>query len=276
MAHPGSQDPQPALPLSLALVATLAGFGALLASQALAPRWISDYGFRVVLIASEVALAAPALLMLAAFGRGALRALAALPAGRVAGLALALGLALWVTSLGLLELQYTLWPPPPGYLEMFRQVHDLLRPKGPLDAVYSLAAIALFPALCEELLMRGVLLPSLRQHLPGAAAIGFSAFAFAMLHFDQYRWPFTFAVGLALGALRLRTGLLVAPVLAHAALNSLTFAAVPFLDDPSEPLPDPRPALGAALFAAGLAATAAAWRFLPPPRKLDAPGTRLS
>ena len=110
--------------------------------------------------------------------------------------------------------------------------------------------------------MRGILLPSLRAHLPAAAAVGLSSIAFALLH-DPYRMAFTFAVGIALGALRLRSGLLLPSMIAHATLNTLTFAAVPFLDDPNAPMPDPRPFVGAGLLALGLLGTAAAWRFLP-------------
>src|SRR5262249_46935336 len=84
---------------------------------------------------------------------------------------------------------------------------------------------------------------------------------FASMH-DLYRMPFTFAVGLVLGALRLQQGSLAPSMLAHATLNALTFAAAPFLDDPQEPLPDPRPLLGLALLAAGALATVVLWRRL--------------
>jgi membrane protease YdiL (CAAX protease family) len=188
-------------------------------------------------------------------------------------LCVGLGATLWIASLGLLELQYTVWPPAPGYIEMFRRLHDLLRPRGPLDALYSVLAIAVVPALCEEAVIRGVLLPSLRTRLGALLAIGLSSLLFAFMH-EAYRMPFTFAVGLALGALRLRTGSLLPSLLAHASLNTLTFAAAPFLDDPTGPLPDPRPLLGLLLLASGALASAFLWARLPkdadeqdPPRR---------
>jgi membrane protease YdiL (CAAX protease family) len=168
-------------------------------------------------------------------------------------LALAAGAAFWVASLGLLELQYAVWQPPAGYLELFRRLHEALRPAGPLDWFFSLTAIALVPAVCEEVLNRGIILPSFQASLGDVGAVGASAVVFGLMHLDPYRLPFTFAVGLALGALRVRAGSLLPGVIAHAALNTLTFAAAPFLDDPAQTLPDPRPLLGAALFLAGSA-----------------------
>jgi membrane protease YdiL (CAAX protease family) len=228
-------------------------------------------GVRGVLMLSEGALLVPVLLLLAVRRESPLRTvgLGAAPR-RVVLVSLALGGGLWLASLGLLELQYSVWAPPPAYIDAFRRLHEMLRPRGPLDALFSLLAIALMPALCEEALIRGILLPSLRRRLAAPLAVGLSSLVFALMH-DAYRMPFTFAVGLALGALRLRAGSLLPSLLAHATLNSLTFAAAPFLDDPAKPLPDPRPLLGLALLLLGTAATAFVWNRLPP--SLPAAGT---
>src|SRR5436309_2258560 len=123
-------------------------------------------------------------------------------------------------------------------------------PHHPFDALVSLATIALIPALCEESLLRGIVLTSLLRQ-GAAAAVLVSATLFAVIHFDAYRFPFTLALGLALGLLRLRTGSLLAPIVVHAVLNATTFVTVPFVDPPSVPLPAPRPGLGAGLLAAG-------------------------
>jgi membrane protease YdiL (CAAX protease family) len=167
------------------------------------------------------------------------------------------GVFFWVASLGLLELQSALWPPPPGYLELFRRLHEALRPSGPLDLLFSLGAIAVAPAVCEEVLNRGIVLPSLAPPLGAAGAVVASAALFALMHLDAnldaYRLPFTFAIGLALGALRLRTGSLLPGVIIHSAFNSLTFVAAPFLDDPTQTVPTPRPLLGAVMFLVGSA-----------------------
>ena len=101
--------------------------------------------------------------------------------------------------------------------------------------------------------MRGIVLPSLLPAFGRVAAVAVTAALFALIHLDAYRSAFTFALGLALGALRLRTGSLLAPVLAHALVNTITFAAAPFTDDPAAGLPAPRPLLGLTLLTAGAA-----------------------
>jgi membrane protease YdiL (CAAX protease family) len=140
------------------------------------------------------------------------------------------------------------------HVETFRRLHEALRARGPLDLLASVGAIALLPAVCEEIVLRGVVLPSLRPALGAAGAVAASSLLFALIH-DAYRMPFTFAVGLGLGALRVRTGSLVPPVLAHALLNTTTFLAAWVLDDPAQELADPRPLLGTALLGAGVVAS---------------------
>ena len=213
-------------------------------------------GLRPALPISEMALIAPGVLALAAFrvplatGLG----LKSIPTRTALFVAAAAG-ALWVASLGLFEVQYALWAPPAGYLEQFQRLHEALRPRNAADALLSVVAIALAPAICEELLLRGIVLSSLRPALGGAGAIVASAALFALIHWDLYRAAFTFTLGVALGILRVRTGSLLAPVLAHALVNTITFVAAPFTDDPSGGLPAPRPLLGLAMLAAGTGLT---------------------
>jgi membrane protease YdiL (CAAX protease family) len=263
MVQTGS-GPEKTLPLVLASVVTVAGIAGMLASMALAAPHVSSIGIRGLLVISEAALLIPALLVVALRQAAPLPAFGIRPVSRrTAVVSVVLGASLWIASLGLLELQYSVWAPPAAYLDAFRHLHEMLRPRNPLDALYSLLAIAIMPALCEEALLRGVLLPSLRQHLAAPLAVVLTALVFALIH-DAYRMPFTFAVGLALGALRLRAGSLLPSLIPHATLNALTFAVAPFLDDPTQPMPDPRPLLGAALLVVGATATALAWGRLPP------------
>ena len=261
MVQSGS-NPAPPLSLVLGTTLTLVGIGAMVYAPALVSPAV--VGFRGFLAICEALLPLPALLYLAASGAPVWRTLALAPLrwSAVAWCAL-LGAALWLASLGLLELQNTVWPVPPEYIAAFRRIHDLLYPRDAKDALVSLAAIALIPAACEEAATRGVLLPSLRTALSPPMSIGLSAAVFALMHLDPYRTLFTFSVGLALGAVRLRTQSLWPSLIAHASLNALTFAAAPFLDDPNQPLPDPQPLLGLALLAAGSWATMLLWRRLP-------------
>jgi membrane protease YdiL (CAAX protease family) len=256
----GSAPRRITVPPALALGSVVVG----LVAMPLVTVMALPHGMRLALVLSELVLVAPGVLAVMGSGVPWRAILARWPLDRrTALLMLAAGASLWVGSLGLLELQYTVWTPSPGYLEAFRRLHEALRPDGPLDAVVSVAAIALVPALCEELLVRGIVLPSLLTVTRPTAAVVISAVLFAVIHLDPYRTLFTLVLGLALGLLRVRTGSLAACVLAHAVLNAMTFAVAPFADDPAQGLPDPRPLLGLGMLAAGSAATAVVLRLLP-------------
>src|SRR5262249_22941918 len=154
------------------------------------------------------------------------------------------------------------WAPSEDYLDAFRRLHAALRPAGPWDAFLSVLAIGIAPAVCEEIVTRGIVLPAYARAGVVAGIVG-SAVVFALMHVDLYRLPFTLAVGIALAVLRLRTASLSSSMIAHGTLNTLTFVAAPFLDDPEQPMPDPRPLLGLALFAVGAGFTVFLFRFLP-------------
>jgi membrane protease YdiL (CAAX protease family) len=259
--HTGGSAPQNnTVPPVLAVGSVVVGLLAMPFVMALA----LPVGMRLALVLAELALVAPGILAVVACRVPGRALLDRWPLDlRTTLLMIAAGVSLWVASLGLLELQYTVWTPSPGYLEAFRKLHEALRPHGPLDAVVSVAAIAVVPAVCEELLMRGIVLPSLLTVARPQVAVGVSALVFAIIHLDPYRFLFTLVLGLALGYLRVRTGSLAACVLAHAMLNAMTFAVVPFADDPSQGLPDPRPLAGLAMLLGGTAATAVLVRLLP-------------
>jgi membrane protease YdiL (CAAX protease family) len=248
----GSGPGRTRLPAALAPVVVLTGMGAMILVAPLA----FALGLRPALLVSEAALIAPGLAGLAAFRVPFAAGLGLRPiSARTALFVAALAGALWVASLGLFEVQYALWAPPPGYLEQFLRLHEALRPRNPADALLSVVAIAAAPAVCEELLLRGIVLPALLPALGGAGSIVVSAALFALIHWDLYRAAFTFTLGLAFGILRLRAGSLLAPILAHALVNTITFVAAPLTDDLSGGLPEPRPRLGLALLAAGVSVT---------------------
>lgn len=258
MSPSGSAPGRP-FPIAAALAVTVAGILAMLGgSGALALR--PGLGLRVQIALGTLLLALPAL---AALGlgpgywpgvRGEQRV-----AGRTLGLSLVLGAALWLASAGLMEVQSLVVPPPPAYLDAFRAIHQALAPRGPLDALVSVLVIAVLPGLCEELVIRGVFLPSLASWLRASwPAVAASALLFATIHLDAYRFLFTLALGLVFGHLRLATGSLWPSVVAHASLNALTFVVAPFVDDPGQPY-TPSPVLGAACLLAG---AAVAWPLL--------------
>lgn len=252
MGAAGSDSPSPLSPV-VALLVTLLGVAAMMGGGLLlATR--SGLGLRAQVAAGSVLLAVPAGLALGLLRRDRwASSLAVRPVPRpMLLLAVLLGAALWVGSIGLMEMQALVLPPPPEYLQAFRLLHQALAPSGLLDAVVSLAVIALIPALAEELVLRGVLLPSLVAPLGRTAAVGVSALLFAAMHGDQFRFLFTLTIGLVLGTLRLRAESLWPPIVAHASLNALTFAVAPLVDDPTQAY-TPQPTLGLACLVAGTA-----------------------
>jgi membrane protease YdiL (CAAX protease family) len=247
----------PVAELLAALFALILGFGAMQVTALITSlanvRLHTDphYGLPLMLLLSETALVLPGLVLLLFLARG--QALATslgltLPESRVLLYALGLGATLWVASIGLLGLQSLAWPPDPAYIEVFRKLLETLRPRGALDALVSVAAIAVVPALCEEMLLRGILLPPLARAMGAFGGVLTSALLFATIHWDLYRFPFTFAMGLALGVLRLRTASLTPGVLSHALLNTITFAVAPLIGETDD---DVSPLVAVALLAVG-------------------------
>lgn len=77
-------------------------------------------------------------------------------------------------------------------------------PKGILGFVVTFLAIAVTPALVEELAMRGVILGSLKRYGKGFA-IGVSAILFGMMHGNLSQLPFAFILGIAIGFAVIKT-----------------------------------------------------------------------
>jgi membrane protease YdiL (CAAX protease family) len=256
-------------PLPVAIAATAAGIVAMVGGTGVLLTQ-PGMGMRTLIAIGTLALALPsaAALVLRLDWWPSVRG--ASIAGRAFGLSMLLGAALWLASAGLMEVQSLVMPPPQDYLDGFRAIHAALAPKNALDALVSVLVIALLPGVCEELVMRGVLLPSLAHALRGTArpserlrvgawvALGITALLFAAIHYDKYRFLFTLVLGLVFGYVRLRAGSLWPSVVAHATLNTLTFVIAPFVDDPSQAYV-PSPGLGAACLLVG---SAVAWPLL--------------
>jgi membrane protease YdiL (CAAX protease family) len=271
----GSVPSRTAIPAALALVVVVLGWMAMGVPVALAvtaARHGYPVGLRPLLMASELLLIVPALVALPLLRRPLAASLGLRRVDRGTVLvAMCAGAALWAASLGLLEVQSVVWPPSEAFLETFRQLHKALRPRNAMDAAFSVAAIAVFPAACEEILFRGVVLPSLARPLGAIGAVLASALMFGLIHLDVAgdapaftRIPFAILVGVGLGLLRVRTGSLFPPILGHAVLNTITFATVVFTGVGLE-AETPDPTLGAALFLGGAVLTAIALRHARPP-----------
>ena len=85
--------------------------------------------------------------------------------------------------------------------------------------------IAVLPAVCEECLFRGWMLAALAGRRPASGraltAVAVQAACFAAFHLLPERMPQTFALGVLLGWLTLRSGSILPAILAHLVHNSV-------------------------------------------------------
>jgi membrane protease YdiL (CAAX protease family) len=127
---------------------------------------------------------------------------------------LGIGIALGLGLTGLSEIVYALW-------ETYRKSADfyltmVLTPLALPDLIW----LGLLPGLSEELLFRGVMLPTI-----GFDPIGIllSSLCFGMLHMTDLRqWPYAVwatSIGIVLALTMVETGNLLIPIVAHVTTN---------------------------------------------------------
>ena len=110
------------------------------------------------------------------------------------------------------------WPTPPAVREAMERM--VIPKSGARPLVVDLVAMALVPAVAEELLFRGVLFGALRARLGATAAVLGSAVAFGLYHGSIYRFaPAAFA-GILLGVVRAASGSLAPALAFHLANNA--------------------------------------------------------
>ena len=256
-----SQERSPRSIIAASLFLALLAYGVgLLAMGYMQGALIRTVQLRLILIFSEMALALPALLVALLLAKQIPELYRFSPLSAGAALkTVALGLAFWGLSLGVFEAQYVFVKPPLEYLQQFQGLHETLRPHRALGWVFSIAAIAVAPAVCEEILFRGLLTPVFQRAMGSTLAIVSSAALFGVIHVDglrdgtsvYYRVPFAFVLGMLLAKLRIDTGSLWPAMIAHATLNATTFLVVIFVEEPKGTLPDPQPLVALAMLLVG-------------------------
>ena len=80
---------------------------------------------------------------------------------------------------------------------------------------------AITPAICEEIIFRGMILNGLRTKFNDYASIALSAFMFALIHGNLQQFIYPFLLGLIYGWLCLRTGSVIPSIIAHFVNNFL-------------------------------------------------------
>lgn len=99
----------------------------------------------------------------------------------------------------------------------------------PGTAVLLFAGIALAPAICEEVLFRGVVLHAFAHRWSNRTAVIASATLFALYHLNPLQMPTTFAVGLVMGHLVIASRSIWPAVILHALHNGLIVSAQLYL-----------------------------------------------
>lgn len=145
----------------------------------------------------------------------------------------------WLLSLELAALMHSVAPFPEDLIKKFESFFVEINLLPPLAGLLLLAVL---PAVCEEILARGLLLRSFLPRFGVAGAVIFSAVAFGLLHLNLYRLLPTVLLGAVLGLIAVWSGSLFPAVFAHALNNSLAylvqrypegFAALPWLREES-------------------------------------------
>lgn len=200
----------PALRPSIALLLVPLAFALLVAAGAVTLRW----GLPGIVASQLVGFAAPAWLAARRAGApGAVLGLVAPRARAVVGSVL-VAISLWYVIAVVLV-------PWVEDLVTEGEAEELARHlSGAEPLALKLVALALVPALCEELLFRGALARGLRAPLGLVGAALLSAALFALVHGSLARLPITFALGVVLGVTALRVGSIVPAMVIHAGNNA--------------------------------------------------------
>lgn len=216
-------------------------------------------------IAAQVALTQygvfflPPVALVLAFGYSARETLALrLPPLRAMAGALLLGCSGLVVVAALI---LPLLPPPDALVKDLNRL--VLLDGAPLPLV--LLVMAVTPALCEEILFRGMVFSGLQRMGP-AVAIGVSSLLFGLAHGSLYRLLPTAFLGLGLGYARYCTGSIAPSMVIHALNNGIAVTFLYFQPTWSagvvegERVPWSLGAAGIAVYAAGLALLTASRR----------------
>ncbi|MDZ7724184.1 MAG: ABC transporter permease subunit/CPBP intramembrane protease [candidate division KSB1 bacterium] len=131
----------------------------------------------------------------------------------------ALGLMIWVSRL---QMEFF-----PEYEELAKSLEDILNVSTTsLNPLLGVLVFAVSPAICEEMLFRGVLLSSLKKHMPGWMVIVTVGFLFGLFHINLYRIVPTALLGILFTYIVFRTRSIWPAVLAHLINNGIVFLLI--------------------------------------------------
>ncbi|RMH45136.1 MAG: CPBP family intramembrane metalloprotease [Deltaproteobacteria bacterium] len=143
--------------------------------------------------------------------------------------------------------------------ERLREVERAL-PWADAPAATRVVAVALVPAVCEELLVRGAVARALRPAIGAAAAVGSTAALFAALHWPPERMVPAALFGAVLGAIALAADSAIPAIAAHLCNNLVALWVLPAWPGVAAAL-DAHPAAALAVAAAlSVAGAMLSWR----------------
>ena len=145
---------------------------------------------------------------------------------RTLGLPLLYGIGFVVPALGLHLVSQQLIIALGGEPTSQEAVEMVARASAPPELALQALSVMVFAPVCEELLFRGVLYPSLRDLGHRRMAIAASSLLFAAIHGSlALMLPLT-VLAVVLVWLYEKTGSIIAPILMHAAFNAVNFAMI--------------------------------------------------
>lgn len=146
--------------------------------------------------------------------------------------AVILGLSLWPFALEVARFQSSSFEPSEAMKETFERITKNLNTVPPLVKILALAVI---PAVCEELYFRGYLLTAFRSGMSIPLAVILSSCLFGMFHVTQelsfVRFAPTCFLGLILGWVCYRTGSVLPGMVLHATHNSVILLAQTYIKE---------------------------------------------
>lgn len=145
------------------------------------------------------------------------------PCARYILAAVFIGLASWIPVHELIVLQDSFLPIPQVMAEKLAESNKAIQSLNPWMAI---GVLALLPAICEELIFRGLLLNGLRDAAKRRTAIIVSAAVFGVFHFMLVKFVPTTLLGLVLGYLCWQSRSIVPGMIVHLLHNGLLTASL--------------------------------------------------
>lgn len=116
-----------------------------------------------------------------------------------------------------------------SYLYLGNSTSSSISISGNNDFLYVFISSVLLPAICEEILVRGIVFTEYEKKLGALAAILGSAVLFALLHFDSENFLSYLYAGVILGIAVHTTSSIIAPIILHFANNFICIYSDTFL-----------------------------------------------